>query len=64
VTWQVHDYLKESFGEDYVFNTEVSTWIKKNLCEMGHGINWLDIIENATGKKLDIEGWLASRGIF
>ena len=63
VTWQVHDYLKGNFGEDYVFSTDVSTWIKKNLCEMGHGINWLDLVVNATSKKLDIEGWLASQGI-
>ena len=63
VNWQVHDYLKENFGEDYVFDTDVSSWLKQNLCTMGHGIHWLDRIEKATGKKLDINGWLASQGI-
>ncbi len=63
VEWQVHDYMKSKFGEDYVFNTELSTWLKQNLYTMGHGIHWMDRIENATGKKLDIEGWLASQGI-
>ena len=60
IDWQVHDYLKQNFGEDYVFNTDVSTWLKQNLYAMGHGLHWMDRIENATGKKLDIEGWLAS----
>jgi hypothetical protein len=63
IDWQVHDYLKGKFGEDYVFNTDVSTWIKQNLCAMGHGIHWMDIIERATGRPLDIEGWLASQGM-
>ena len=36
---------------------------KQNLCAMGHGIHWLDLVEKAIGKKLDIEGWLASQGI-
>jgi hypothetical protein len=63
VEWQVHDYLKQKFGEDYVFNTEVSTWLKQNLYTMGHGRHWMDRIENATGKKLDIEGYLANLGI-
>ena len=62
VDWQVHDYLKQNFGEDYVFNTEVCTWLIQNLCTMGHGTDWLDRLENATGRKLDIEGWLASQG--
>jgi hypothetical protein len=64
VTWQVHDYLNKNFGKDYIFNTEVSAWIKKNLCEMGHGTSWMDRVEKATGKKLDINAWLASQGIF
>lgn len=60
VEWQVHDHLKQKFGEDYVFNTDVSTWLKQNLYTMGHGTHWMERIEKATGKKLDIEGWLAS----
>jgi hypothetical protein len=63
IEWQVHDYLKQKFGENYVFNSEVSTWLKQNLYTMGHGTHWMDRIESATGKKLDIEGWLASQGI-
>jgi hypothetical protein len=64
VNWQIHDYLKGKFGEDYVFNPDVSTWLKQNLCTMGHGIHWLERVEKAAGKKLDIEGWLASQGIY
>ena len=64
VNWQVHDYLKQKFGEDYVFNAEVSSWLKQNLSAMGHGIHWLDRLEKATGKRLDIEGWLANQDIF
>lgn len=63
VNWQVHDYLKGKFGEDYVFNTDVGAWIKQNLCAMGHGIHWMHLIEKATGRPLDIEGWLASQGM-
>ena len=63
IEWQVHDYLEKAFGEDYVFVPEVGSWLKQNLYAMGHGMPWMDRIENATGKKLDIEGWLASQGI-
>ncbi len=63
IEWQVHDYLERAFGEDYIFDPEVGTWLKQNLYAMGHGVPWMDRIENATGKKLDIEGWLASQGI-
>jgi hypothetical protein len=64
VDWQVHDYLKKHFGRDYIFNEDVSSWLKENLYAMGHGMHWMTRIENATGKKLDIEGYLASLGIF
>ena len=63
IEWQVHDYLEQNFGEDYIFDPEVGTWLKQNLYTMGHGLHWMDRIANATGKKLDIEGWLASQGI-
>jgi len=63
IEWQVHDYLEKAFGEDYVFDSEVGSWLIKNLYSMGHGLHWMDRLGNATGKKLDIEGWLASQGI-
>lgn len=63
VEWQVHDYLKQKFGADYGFNTEVSTWLKQNLYTMGHGTHWMDRVGKATGKKLDVDGWLACQGI-
>ncbi len=63
IEWQVHDFLDKTFGEDYIFNPEVGTWLKQNLYVMGHGLHWMDRIANATGKRLDVEGWLASRGI-
>lgn len=63
IEWQVHVYLEKAFGENYIFDPEVGTWLKQNLYAMGQGLHWMDRIEKATGKKLDIEGWLASQGI-
>lgn len=64
INWQVHDYLEKHFGHDYIFNENVASWLKENLYTMGDGIHWMKRIESATGKKLDIEGWLVSNGIF
>jgi len=63
ITWQVHHYLENKFGSDYIFNQNVGNWLKDNLYYMGHGLSWLERIKRATGKPLDVSGYLSSLGI-
>ena len=63
IAWQVHDYLEKKFGQDYIFNRMVGKWLKDNLYQMGHGLSWQKRLERATGKSLDVLGYLTSLGI-
>ena len=63
VSWQVHTALKEKFGENYIFDKRVGDFLAKNLWGPG-GLNlWQESIKNATGKELDIDGYLKHFGL-
>lgn len=63
VSWQVHKALEEKFGKDYVFNEEVGPYLKETLWKDGELSNWQIRLKSATGKELDIEGYLKSFGL-
>jgi len=31
ISWQVHKHLQKKYGETYIYNNNVSTWLKENL---------------------------------
>lgn len=63
IGWQVHDALKQKFGEGYVFNNQVGRFLIDNLYKNGMIKEWQGILKGATGKNLDIDGFLKSLGM-
>lgn len=63
ISWQVHEALEYEFGQNYVFNPKVGDWLEKKLWGKGVLLPWRQRLEEATGRGLDIEGYLKSSGI-
>ncbi len=62
ISWQVHKTLEKKFGKDYPFNQDVSGFLKKNLWESGELYPWQTRLKKATGRILDVEGYLKEMG--
>ena len=58
ISWQVHEYLEKRFGENYVMVPEVGDYLISELWKDGELYTWQERIKKATGKDLDIEGYL------
>ena len=63
VSWQVHKALEENFGKDYAFNEEVGPYLEETLWKNGELFTWQIRLIKASGKELDIEGYLKSLGL-
>lgn len=63
ISWQVHGALRNKFGADYVFNKNVGQFLTDNLYKDGMLKNWQSILKDATGKELDVDGYLKSLGL-
>jgi hypothetical protein len=62
MAWQVHAALQDRFGADYPFNANVGEYLKENLWKDGVLHPWQDRVRMATGKTLDVEGYLEACG--
>lgn len=58
VAAQVHQALKEQFGDQFVKSPEVGPWLIENLYAPGESIPWRERIRNATGKWPDIDAYV------
>ncbi|MFA8341507.1 MAG: hypothetical protein ACEPO8_00920 [Rhodothermaceae bacterium] len=63
ISWQVHKTLKEKFGENFVLKKETGEFLKKYLYNDGVTRHWQKRLSDATGKKLDITGYLKYKGL-
>jgi hypothetical protein len=63
ISWQVHQTLKEKFGESYAFNKEVKNYLIENFYKYGVSKDWRAILTDATGRDLDIDGYLNYLGL-
>lgn len=63
IAWQVHDALKNKFGSNYLFNKNVGEYMADTLYKDGILLEWQQILKRATGKTLDVEGYLKQLGI-
>lgn len=61
ISWQIHDYLKKEYGDDYVLNEKVGVFLKLKLWNNGELMEWHNRILDATGKPLDLDGYIKSR---
>jgi hypothetical protein len=63
ISWQVHTALEEKFGKDYAFNKEIGPYLEETLWKNGELYTWQKRLFKATGKELDIEGYLRALGL-
>jgi hypothetical protein len=63
ISWQVHKALEEKFGKDYAFNKGTGPYLKETLWKNGELYTWQMRLVKATGKELDIEGYLRALGL-
>lgn len=62
ISWQIHKTLEEKFGAEYPFKTETGDFLKKYLYADGVTRNWQKRLKDATGKELDVKGFLKYKG--
>jgi hypothetical protein len=63
ISWQVHTALEEKFGPEYIFDPQVSVFLKEHFYQNGELHHWQMRLKNATGKELDLDGYLTSLGL-
>jgi peptidyl-dipeptidase A len=63
LSWQVHQALADKFGVDYPSNPKVGQYLIDKLYKDGELLHWQDRLKNATGKELDLDGYLTFYGI-
>lgn len=63
IAWQVHDALKAKFGGNYLFDKKVGDYMTDTLYKDGILLEWQEILKRATGRTLDVDGYLKQLGI-
>lgn len=63
ISWQIHNTLREKFGDDYIFNKEIVTYLKENLWAAGEAFDWQEKLSLATGNKLNVKAYLEAHGL-
>ena len=62
VSWQVHATLEEAFGPRYVFDSRVADFLKRRLYSSGELYSWQERLKRATGRCMDVSGYLKAHG--
>ena len=60
VSWQVHEALRERFGAGYATDPRVGGFLVERCWAPGASRGWRELLTRATGKDLDVDGYLAS----
>jgi len=63
ISWQIHSTLEKKFGSDYVFNENVGPYLINTLYKSGELYPWQAKLKLATGRELDVEGYLKFMGL-
>jgi hypothetical protein len=63
ISWQIHDALEEKFGSGYAFDARVGDFLKKQFYTEGELYPWQIRLKKATGRGLDLDGYLSSAGL-
>jgi hypothetical protein len=61
VSWQIHQYLKNKFGDKYFLNAKTGKFLVDKLWKEGEQTSWRERLKKATGKDLDIKGYLKAK---
>ena len=62
LSWQIHSYLRKTYGDNYTNNSETTKYFINNLWSPGELFDWQTKLQKATGSKLDVEGYIYSSG--
>jgi hypothetical protein len=54
IAWQIHEDMASRFGENYIYNQEIASYLKANYWQNGELYNWQERLVKATGKELDV----------
>jgi len=60
MSWQIHRVLQDRYGANYVFDKKVGEYLKDGFCAEGEFYPWKTRLKRATGKELDVDGYLSS----
>ncbi len=63
IAFQVHQTLEQKFGNNYMFNKKVGSWLVENMYADGELRFWKNKLKNATGKELDVERYFGYYGL-
>jgi hypothetical protein len=63
ISWQIHATLEDEFGPAYGFDTSVGAFLKENFYANGCLYPWQMRLKKATGRALDIDGYLSDGGL-
>ena len=64
ISWQIHETLEERFGSGYAFDTRVGPFLKEYFYADGGMYPWQIRMKRATGRELDIDGYLSAGGLY
>ncbi len=63
ISWQIHETLEDRFGSSYAFDTRVGPFLKEYFYADGGMYPWQMRMKRATGRELDIDGYLNAGGL-
>lgn len=63
ISWQIHEALEDRFGVGYVFDPRVGAFLKEYFYANGGLYPWQTLLVKATGRELDIKGYLNAAGL-
>jgi len=61
VAWQVHRALRNKFGNNFVFHPQTGSFLKEKLYSDGEYYPWQQRMKRATGKELDVAGYVKNK---
>jgi hypothetical protein len=63
VAWQITSTMEKKIGKDFWFSNQTGPYLIKHFYESGERENWNIKLVKATGRELDVRGYLQAKGL-
>ena len=63
MAWQIHHSLKNRFGMEYALDKDVAAFLVQTLFADGETGSWQERLKAASGRELDLKGYLQDSGV-
>jgi hypothetical protein len=63
VAWQITSTMEQKIGKDFWFSNQSGPYLIKNYYEAGERETWKTKLSRATGRELDVRGYVKSKGL-